>query len=191
MGTKGIKIIVNNSKTTISNKLIKEILKENKILNCEVLIHKKNYSVENFIGAMYKNVEYKKAIICLNKMDLFSKEEIENKKKELKELYPNFDIFEISADKNINIEEFKDFIFKKLNFIWVYLKEAKKKTDFTKPLIVEYNSTLKEVCNKIHQDFFPKFRYAKIKGKSAKFEWQQVGSDHIVKDRDEIEIFLK
>ena len=187
----GVKVPLNNSEENIPYEFIKEVVNNQGLTNAEVIIHEKGLVPEDFVDCVYSNLEYKKAVICLNKIDLFSKSEIDKKIKLIKSKYPQFPIKEISSDAEINLEEFKEFLWYALGFISVYLKEQKKEPDMNKPLVVKVNSDLREVCQKIHKDFVDKFRYAKIKGKSAKFEWQQVGFDHIVQDKDIIEIILR
>ena len=184
----GVNIIVNKSQ--ISSEIIRQVLNDKKVINCEILINE-NYEIDDLIDSVYENVEYKKAIICLNKIDLLTKFEEKELKQNLKNHYPNFEFFKISAEKKLFLEEFKDFLFDKLDFIYVYLKEHKKDTDFSKPLVVKKNSTIKKVCEKIHNSFVERFKVAKIKGSSAKFDWQQVGLEHKVIDKDQIEIILK
>jgi ribosome-interacting GTPase 1 len=36
-----------------------------------------------------------------------------------------------------------------------------------------------------------KFRFARVKGPSAKFDWQRVGLDHTLKDGDILSIIVK
>ena len=79
----------------------------------------------------------------------------------------------ISAEKRENIEELKDLIFDKLNFIRIYLKEVKKKPDLEEPLIMFKGCTIRAVCNKLHKDFVTKFKFARVWGKSAKFDGQK------------------
>ena len=43
----------------------------------------------------------------------------------------------------------------------------------------------------VHKDFIRKFRFARIWGKSAKFDGQQVGIEHKLKDDDIVELHLK
>jgi len=187
----GIRVPLNNSNNKIKYELIESIMHDMKWVNAEVIIHEKNLTVDDFIDSCYGNLEYKKAIICLNKIDLFTIKEIKEKIKLLKDTFPQFPLFGVSADANINLEEFKEFIWKELGFVYVYLKEAKKDPDLEKPLVVQKGDNIRNVCLKIHKDFIAKFKYAKIKGKSAKFDWQMVGFEHIIEDKDIIEIHLK
>jgi ribosome-interacting GTPase 1 len=57
-------------------------------------------------------------------------------------------------------------------------------------LIVKENSTIRDVCNKIHRKFVKDFRYAVISGPSAKYDNQRVGLDHIVKEGDVVTIIV-
>ena len=92
----------------------------------EVIIHERNLTVEDFIDACYGNLEYKNTIICMNKIDLFNREELKEKIDLINKTYPQFPLFGVSADEEINLDELKDFIWEKLGFIWIYLKEMRK-----------------------------------------------------------------
>ncbi|MFW5705066.1 MAG: OBG GTPase family GTP-binding protein [Nanoarchaeota archaeon] len=187
----GINVPLNNSEETITQELIEQVMHDQRIVNAEVIIHEKDLTQDDFIDAAYKSMEYKKAVICLNKIDLFSVEEMKSKVDEISSKFPQFHLFGVSADKGINLEKFKDFIWDELGFIYVYLKEQKKEPDFKRPLVVNKNDTIQNVCEKIHADFVKKFKYAKIKGKSAKFDWQRVGLEHMVEDKDVVEIYAR
>ena len=187
----GVQVPLNNSEENIPFELIEQIMHDQKITNVEVIIHEKGLKVDDFIDACYGNLEYKKAIICMNKIDLFSVEEIKQKVNLLNEKYPNFPLFGVSAESEINLDKFKDFIWYKLGFQWVYLKEQRKEPDMEKPLVVKKGDNVARVCEKVHKDFLKKFKYAKVKGNSAKFEWQRVGLEHIVEDKDIVEIYAR
>jgi ribosome-interacting GTPase 1 len=59
------------------------------------------------------------------------------------------------------------------------------------PLIVLKNSTVEDVCNRLHRDFVKNFRYAQIWGKSAKHPGQRVGLNHVLEDEDILTIVIK
>jgi hypothetical protein len=187
----GVVVPLNNSEEHISYELIKQVVNDRKLTNAEVIIHEKGLSAEEFVDACYGNLEYQNAVICLNKIDLFSVEEIKKKADVIKKKFPQFPLFGLSAESEINLDKFKDFIWDELGFIYVYLKEQKKEPDMKKPLIVRKNDTIEKVCSKIHFDLLKKFQFAKIKGKSAKFDWQRVGLEHVVEDKDIVEIYAK
>lgn len=186
-----IHVPLNNSEESVPYEFIKEILTDMKYNNAEVIIHEKNLTPGDFVDACYGNLVYKKAIICMNKIDLFSADEIREKVELIKKKFPQFALFGISAGSEINLEKFKDFIWEQLGFIWVYLKEQRREPDMSKPLVVMRGETIEKVCERIHRDILIKFKYAKIKGSSAKFDWQRVGLDHVVEDNDIIEIYAR
>lgn len=187
----GVKIISNFSTSTLTPELIEGILRDNRLMNCEVQINDKNLDIDDFIDAIYENLVYTKAFVILNKCDLKTKEEQNFIVREVKKKYPLFNVVLVSAEQSINLDKLKDFFFDEANFISVYLKQPRKEPDLSRPLIVRRNSSILDVCEKIHRDFLKKFNFAKIKGSSAKFDWQRVGLEHRVDDNDIIEINLK
>jgi len=100
-------------------------------------------------------------------------------------------VLPVSAKTGQGIEEMKDFIFDNLHFMSIYLKPQGQDADLVEPLIVKNTSTVRDVCVKLHRDFERKFRYARVKGPSAKFDWQRVGLDHLLKDEDLLTIIVR
>jgi len=130
-----------------------------------------------------------------------SKEDFDMIKTELKKANINLTM----RPKNTNLFELdlpylrirkSDFDIKIVSKIWKYLKKIRIQTKTSgkiaeKPIVLEFNSRVEDVARTIHQDFLKNFRFAKIWGPSAKFEGQQVGLEHVLKDKDIIEIFTK
>ena len=185
-----INIGVNFSRNKIPDKLVKQILMDNRIMNCDIQINEKNLEVEDLLESIYRNIAYVRGVICINKIDKLPKEKLQQNLENIKKDFPNWEIFQISAEKKLFLEEFKNFLWENLDFIFVYLKEPKKKVDFSKPLVVKKNSKIIDVLKVIHNDFYEKFKFCNIKGKSVKFEWQQCGLEHKIKNLDIIEIVL-
>ncbi len=73
----------------------------------------------------------------------------------------------------------------------IFLKPQGQEADLVEPLIVKDTSTVVDVCTSLHRDFVRKFRYARVKGPSAKFDWQRVGRDHRLKDGDLLTIIVR
>jgi hypothetical protein len=97
----------------------------------------------------------------------------------------------ISAESKQGVDELKEMVFDKLNLIRLYLKEVQKKADMQEPLIIFKGSTLHDLCQKLHKDFVTKFRFARIWGKSAKFDGQKILKlSHVLQDEDVVEIHL-
>jgi small GTP-binding protein len=119
-----------------------------------------------------------KKIIVMNKIDLNFP------------LAINLPFIPISCKNKKNIEELKKKIIKESNLIRIYSKDPMKKPS-EKPIILKKGSTVNEVCKKIRRDFKEKFSFAKIWGTSVKFPGQQVGLNHMLEDKDIVEIHLR
>lgn len=183
-GKGGINILKTVKLPGLTNETIKAICKELRINNAEILIRSK-IKAEQLIDVIEANKIYVPAITVLNKIDLVDRTRLNQVTKKIKP-----DIC-ISAKKKINITELKELIFHKLDFIRVYCKEVRKKADLEIPLIMKKNSTIEDMCRKLHKDFITKFRYAKVWGKSAKFPGQILMMKHKLKDKDVVEIHLR
>ena len=167
----------------LSNETIKNVLREYKIVNADVLIRSK-INLEQFIDCVEDNKKYLPAIVCVTKSDLVNKETVE---KVMKEIHADL---AISVEKDIGIEELKQLIFKKLDFIRVYLKEPGKEADLNEPLIVKRDCTIRDVSDKLHKDFAARFKFSRVWGTSTKFPGQKLMLNHILADKDILEIHL-
>ena len=56
---------------------------------------------------------------------------------------------------------------------------------------MKQNCTISDVCKKLHRTFISRFRFARIWGKSAKFDGQRVMLKHKLKDKDVLEIHMR
>lgn len=181
----GIDIGLTVKLTKLNEESIKNILSEFKYNNASLVI-REDISDDQLIDAIEGNKKYVPGITVLNKIDMIEKEDLDRVKKIVKP-----DIC-ISAEQKININELKELIFEKLEFIRIYCKEAGKKADMNVPLIMRKDNSLKDVCLKLHKDFISKFRFARIFGKSVKFAGMPVRRlDHILEDNDIVEIHLR
>lgn len=164
---------------------IKGILKEFRIVNAEVLI-RDPITPDQLIDTLEANKAYVPAVKIVTKADLLTPEQ---KKKIDEEINP--DLY-VSAHSGYHMDELKDLLFDKMNFIRIYLKEINKKADMEEPMIMQHGETLKDLCSKLHKDFVEKFQFAKIWGPSAKFDEQKfMKLDHELADGDIIEIHTR
>ncbi len=171
--------------TKIDKETIGDIMREFKVNNANVVI-REDVDIDRFIDALEANKTYIPAILVLNKIDMVAPSEIEKIKIALK---PDISI---SAEQSLHMEELKDLIYDKMRLIRIYLKEVEKKADMDEPLILWTGATLRDLCRKLHKDFEAKFKYAKIWGKSARYDGQKIIKlDHIMVDQDIIEIRIK
>lgn len=171
-------------KIEMMDETIKGILNEFKISNADVLIRSK-ITEDQFIDIIEGNKKYLPGIIILNKIDSVDEKTLSELKNKV---HPDICV---SGEMKIGLNELKDLIFNKLNFIRVYCKQVGKKADMDVPLIMRNGDTLKDMCSKLHKDFISKFKFARVWGKSAKFDGQQIRRlEHKLLDRDVVELHL-
>lgn len=113
-------------------------------------------------------------IKVINKVDMAEKAEVGS-------------AFYISAEKGINLENLKDFIYERLRLMRIYLKPARAQST-GEPMILRSGATLSDVCRGIHTDMLRRFRYAQVWGKSVKYGGQRVGLEHKLMDGDVVTI---
>ncbi|MBW3015216.1 GTP-binding protein [Candidatus Woesearchaeota archaeon] len=169
--------------TKLTKETIKAILQEFRINNARVVI-REDITPDQLIDVIEKNKIYIPGITILTKIDLIPSLQLAKLKKDIR---PDL---AISSQQKIGIEQLKDLIFNKLNFMRVYTKEVGKKADLTDPLIIAKSSTIRDVCRKLHKDFEVKFRFARVWGNSAKFPGQKLSLNHVLKDKDIVEIHI-
>ncbi|WP_290596024.1 MULTISPECIES: OBG GTPase family GTP-binding protein [unclassified Archaeoglobus] len=158
----------------IDERTIVEILKEYKIHSADVII-REELSIERLIDALAGNRVYIPSLTVVNKIDLMDVE-VDG-------------AIKISAEKGINLDLLKEQIYRKLDFIRVYLKPPGGKADMENPMILRRGAKVEDICRKLHRDFVENFRYAKVWGNSVKFDGQRVGLDHVVEDGDILTIY--
>ena len=180
----GLKIGTTVKLTNIDKLTIEKIMLEYKLNNASLVI-RQNITIDQFIDVLENNRHYPKSILVVNKIDAIDDSQL----RFLHEKFKNA-IF-ISAEQKININNLKDSIFNKLDFIRIYTKDPGKAPDMKEPMIMLNNSTIKEFCTKLHRDFVDKFKYARLWGPSAKFPGQRKMLRHKLKDGDIVEIHLK
>lgn len=131
--------------------------------------------------------ETHKAIIVLNKKDM------PNHDKVYQGLcrYYNFNLVPISALKDSSFDALKDEIWKALGLIKIYTKEPGKKAAKDEPMCLKKDSTIMDMAVHLHKDFIKKFNFARVWGRSAKFDGQKCGINHKLEDDDIVEIHLK
>ena len=127
-----------------------------------------------------------KQIIVFNKIN--SEKSIRKISATLSSKRYNFVI--ISTETDEGIEELKEKIFESFDKIRVYTKEPGKEKS-SRPIILEPNSTVEDVAEKILKGFSEKVKETKIWGPSSKFPGQKVGLKHKLKDKDIVEFKTK
>jgi len=170
--------------TKLTKKTAESILREYKLNNADVVI-RTDISADELIDMIEDNKHYIPGLTVLTKIDIVSRKKLKEIEKIIK---PDLSV---SAEKNINIEKLKKLIYFKLDFMRVYCKEVRKKADLEIPLIIKKNSSVRDMCQKLHRDFIKNFKYVRVWGKSAKFPGQRLSLKHKLKDKDIVEIHIR
>ena len=122
-----------------------------------------------------------KRIIAFNSFGK-SYEELRKIEATLKSKKYNFIILDI----NRNLNELKEKLFSGFGKIRVFTKEPTHKTPSDRPMILEKDSTVKDIAQKILKNL-SFLKETRIWGPSSKFPGQIVGLQHVLKDMDTIE----
>ena len=173
--------------TNLTEEEIRGIVRSFGIVSATVTL-RTDVTDDHIVDTLAGSRIYSRAVVVVNKIDLATDEDLERARSMLPESWP---ILEVSAKTGEGIDGMKDFIFDNLHFMSIYLKPQGQEADLVEPLIVKDTSTVRDVCAKLHRDFVRKFRYARVKGPSAKFDWQRVGLDHVLKDDDLLTIITR
>ncbi len=168
----GVKIS-STTNLSIDEKTIVDVLREYRIHSADVII-REDITLDRLIDALAGNRVYIPSITVVNKIDLMD---------------VDVDAIKVSAEKGTNLDKLKEEIYRKLDFIRVYLKPPGGKANMDEPMVLRRGAKVEDVCRRLHRDFLENFRYAKVWGKSVKFNGQRVGLDHILEDGDILTIY--
>lgn len=180
----GIHLVASVRLSHMTTEFAKDILHEYGIHNADVVI-RQDVTVDQLIDAITGNRKYVPAIIAINKIDLLPKAVIDCIRTEAP------DALLISAEKNKNLDTLREAIFKGLGIIRIYMKKIGQDPDYSEPLILMRDHSVGGACKRIHKEWAKHLHYARIWGKSARFDGQTVGIDHVLADGDVLELHLK
>ncbi|MDP7003053.1 MAG: GTP-binding protein [Candidatus Thalassarchaeaceae archaeon] len=183
----GIEVRSTLEQTHLSEEEIRAIVRSFGIVSATVTL-RTDVTDDHIVDTLAGNRVYSRAVIVVNKIDLANEEDMARAHRGLPEDWP---ILDVSAKTGEGIAQMKDFIFDNLGFMSIFLKPQGQEADLVEPLIIKDTSTVRDVCAKLHRDFLRKFRYARVKGPSGKFDWQRVGLDHRLKDGDLLTVILR
>jgi ribosome-interacting GTPase 1 len=131
------------------------------------------------------SIEYVRTMLVANKIDA---DGAADRLEILREMFgEQFPIHVISAEHGTGLEELRNAIYQFLNMIRVYTKKPGKPADMTSPFTVPEGSTLIELATHVHREFEEKLKSARVWGTGV-FDGQSVPRDHILHDRDVVEL---
>ena len=166
---------------------IANIFRAYRIPNADVYLpNDPNLTIDQIIDAVANNRRYIPSLIVVNKMDLADEGELRRLENQIgRKIVP------ISAELGQGIDELKEIIVEKVGLMRIFLQKPGQKAELEDPMIVPKDSTVEDICMKLHRRFKHDFRYANIWGSSAKFPGQKVGLRHVLRDADIVRIVLE
>ena len=167
-------IIHSNIRQELSPETIEEIAKEMGIKNADITI-KEKVTMNSLIDSFSTSRVYTPTIFVINKVDTLPKN-----------YQFKANILPISAEKKEGLDKLKEEIWKKLELIRVYLVRPDEEPSYNNPIVVKKNQTLKEVAEKIGEEFADNKKAAKIWGDKARFPGQEVSLSAPVSDEMQI-----
>ncbi len=131
----------------------------------------------------------KTRIIVFNKIDLLNENEKRKIEARLRSNKHNFVL--VSCKTKENLEQLKEVLFQSFGKIRIYTKEPGKPVDRNDPMVLPINPTVKQAAEKILHGFSTQIKQTRVTGPSSKFPNQKVGLEHILKDKDIVEFYVK
>jgi len=181
----GISVVSSVKLTRVTEELIKDILRVYDVNNARIRI-REDITHEQLLDFLLGNRVYVPSLTVMNKVDLVNVGFTNELSEKL-----NHDFIPISAEANVNLTALKEEVYRRLDFIRIYMRMRSGETDLDEPMIVRNGSSVLEVCNKVHRRMKEEFRYAQVWGRSAKFAGQRVGLSHKLMDEDVITLVTR
>ncbi|KAL8690902.1 MAG: hypothetical protein Q9218_003754 [Villophora microphyllina] len=181
----GMKITFQSPPKNLDEKMLYNILRDYKMLNCEVLVRDEYATVDDFIDVIMK--DHRKYIKCLyvyNKIDSVSLDFLDRLAREP-------DTVVMSCELDLGIQDVVERCWHELQLLRIYTKRKGVEPDFGEALIVRNNSSIEDVCDQVHRTLKETFKYAMVWGASARHVPQRVGLSHMVADEDVVSIIAK
>lgn len=180
--TNGGGVCINTSimLTKTNAEMIKVVLKEYKINNCQVVL-REDVEIDDVIDVICGGVVYIPCLFCYNKIDSISLDLLDT-------LADRFNSVVVSSRKGWNLDELRCQIWEKLGLTRVYTKRKGEKPDLDNPIVVRQRR-VKDVCDMIHRDLVAGFKYAMVWGSSVKHVPQKVGLNHVLDDEDVVQVY--
>jgi ribosome-interacting GTPase 1 len=184
----GINLVINGKIVDATADDIKKMLKEYKIDHAIVKVWGE-VSLDDIEAQILENRTYRPGIVLVNKMDLF-KSDLNEMMRRMETVSKVAPIIYISAKTGLGLESIGRHIFSSLDIIRVYTKQPNGDVA-EKPLVLRKGATVRDVAESVHSRILKGFKYARVYGKSVKFNGERVGLDHRLEDGDVVEIYSK
>lgn len=94
----------------------------------------------------------------------------------------------ISATRGDGLDLLRPVLFRELHRVRVHTREPGQKPDTGRPFVLPEGSTVEQLAALVHHDVAAHLKFARIWGKTARFEGQQVDRHHPLADGDVVEL---
>lgn len=136
--------------------------------------------------SIFGNAVYKPTFILANKIDLNTDPGMLEQVNQVAGLV---EVLPISMEKTQDLApKIGDKIFELLEITRVYTKEPGKEPA-KDPIVCKPGTTVGDLARIIHNDFYDRFKYARIWGPAAKFDNEKVGIDRVLLDGTVIQLY--
>ena len=181
----GVSVAALVKMTKMSESLVKDILRVYDINGARVVI-REDIDDQQLVDVLSGNRVYVPSLTVMNKVDLVNAGFTSEVSRKLP-----YRFVPVSAEAGVNIQALKEEIYKRLDFLRIYMRRRTGETDFEEPMVVKGGATIADVCDRVHRSMKDEFRYAQVWGKSVKFGGQRVGMTHRLMDQDVLTIVTK
>jgi len=131
---------------------------------------------------------YLPTLLIANKFDLDPGPDAIDALEELAGL--SFPALAVSTTTGEGLPEISAFLFRGLKLVRVYTKSPGKAAEMDRPFTLRWGATVLDVARLVHKDIAGSLRYARAWGTGV-FDGQQVGPEHVLHDRDVIELHMR
>lgn len=185
-GSGEIRIATSGHQKSCTSPEIRELLRSYGIKSALVRIYG-DASAEDVEDAVFENVmAYKPTMVIANKVDL-----VGAKQAPIELATDTFTAVRCvftSCLTGKGLSDVGEAVFQCLGIIRVYTKEPNEARPSKIPFVVRAGTTLGELAHHIHSDLADRYRYSRIWGPTSKFSGERVGPEHVLADRDIVEI---
>ncbi len=137
--------------------------------------------------ALFGNAVYRPSLVLANKADMGYDQETVDR---LRDAAAPLQVGVCSFDKTPDLQKvLGEKLFEFLGIVRVYTKEPGKEAA-VEPIVCSEGVTVGDLAKIIHNDFYERFKYARIWGAAAKFDNEKVGLDRELKDGTVIQLYL-
>lgn len=137
-------------------------------------------------GAIFGNAVYRPTLVLANKADLGY---VQGTVDQLRQAAAPLQVGVCSFQKTKGLQEaLGRKLFELLGIVRIYTKEPGMEPA-KEPVVARGSVTVGELARMIHNDFYERFKYARIWGPSAKFDNEKVGLDRELKDGTVVQLY--